>query len=236
MITAAELITRLKRHLHSDSQYSDAVCYELINQAQRRIVHDCPWGLGVKQGTITTEAETQEYSLPADFFQAVSIWETTQSRRMAAWNRSDWVSYVESRATIQEGTPYAYCIFGFSAADKRWKIRFYPTPDAELTIKVFYYFFPADAAAANEEEELDAVNGELLDAGWDELVMWAALMLAREHTDVQGYNQAFSAYRSKLGEFKSYRADQPDYRPGLRDTGAHGGGSTLELPDTFPSR
>jgi hypothetical protein len=221
------MITLVQSHLHNDSQFTSTLVYQYLNQAQRRIVKDCPWGLGVKQGTITTASGTREYSLPADFYQLVSMWETTNSRRLAGMSRSRWVDFVEARSTIPEGVPCAYCLFGWDATTGRRRVRLYPTPGGIYTVKVFYYWYPDDISESND--------GPFLTEGWDELLLWATLMIAREHIDVRGHDQALRNYRNRLIEYRNHRPESPDYEAGLRDQGGGRQGSSLRLSDHFPS-
>lgn len=227
MLTSSQLITLFLDHLHNDSTFTEAKCYQYLNLGQRQIVLDAPWVLGVKEGSITTTNAVQAYSLASDFHNMKALWDTTNSRRVFPARPSEWSESVEATSTVATGTPRAYMISYFDPDESVWKIRLYPTPNGEYALKYFYYWQPSDINGTTA--------GPIANMGFDQLVLWSGLMVAKQRTDPAGHQEALSNYARMLNEYKSFKADGPDYTPGLRAGDYEGGGATGRLPDEFPS-
>lgn len=227
MLTSAQLITLLQDHLHNDSTYTEAKLYSYLNLGQRQIVTDAPWVLGVKEGSLTTTNGVQAYSLASDFYNMKALWDTTNSRRVFPARPSEWSEAVEAVSTVASGTPRAYMISYFDPDDEVWKMRLYPTPNGAYSLKYFYYWQPAEINGTTA--------GPITAMGFDQLLFWSALMLAKQRTDPSGHQEAINNYARMLNEYRAFKADGPDYVAALRSGDEEGGGPTGRLPDEFPS-
>ncbi len=228
-LTATELRSLLKEALHKDSTYTDpGDLNTFLTLGQERIVRESPHTLGAKATTLATVASTQEYNLASDFFQMRSIWLASTSDQLIALGHDRWVSSVESLATIPTGSPQWYCIFGWDSTNALWDIRLNPTPDAIYTIKYFYYWIPT------------AITGTATPAicsiGFSELLLEAAIMIARARNDPEGRVESTQMYRVLMQDYKAFSAQGPDYKPHLASHMVEGQrGHTVTLPPEFPA-
>lgn len=234
MLTHAEMKALLKENLHNDSTFSDPTDLDLfLTLGQQKIVRDHPSGLGLKQGTFDTVADTQEYSLASDFYQIRALWNVTSGWKLEPETPGIWADAVESYATIPTGSPRWYLIRGYDTSSSAWRMRLHYTPDGVYSMKYFYYWMPSAINTANGVGPFPAI-------GLDELLLWSATLIARERNDSGGQDggghaTAFSNYQRELKNYKAFSASGPDYISGLRSQIAYDGGPTGKLPPEFPA-
>jgi len=206
-LTNAELRTILKKHLHSDSTISDPTDLNYyLSLGQERIVHDAPSSLGAKAGSLTLSATgTREYSLASDFYQlARQPWIATESMDLEVLTPGVLVDEVERLNDVPGGVPTGCCIVGYSASETRWRIKFDREPDAAYVVGYFYYWLPAKI-----NDSGSTATSPIADAGFSNLLLWAATMLAREHNDPDGAEQAFKMYGAELVNYRAYSPYRP---------------------------
>jgi len=221
----------LKQNLHKDTTFSDPGDLDtFLDLGKERIIQDSPHTLGVKTQTITTTASQQEDDLASDFWKIRGVWEAAQGQHLQSLPHSEWIDFVERLPTLPEGKPTHYNITVYDASSTVWKIRFYPTPDGALTIKVFYWWMPA---------EFTGTGTHLLSSlGFGELLMWAGTMIARSRNDPDGAQEAERHYNELMREYRHHNPQGPDSTSRLRSHMASdgaGGGSTLRLPPEYPA-
>ena len=227
-LAADTLRTLLKANLHNDQTYSDpGDLNTFLTLGQRQIVHDAPWVLGTKEGTLSVVASTRSYELAADFYQMRSMFYATNGIHLEPIMVNEFVELVERLPTIPSGAPRGYCVTGYDVTNAGWMVSFDYIPDASYTYKYWYYWMPADISGT-ATPPVSAI-------GFDELLLWAATMLARERNDPDGAVSASAFYERHLAEYKKFQVQGPDYAAVSRaDFGVRAGGSTLKLPSTYP--
>jgi len=228
-LTNDQIRALLKQNLHKDTGFTDpGDLNTLLDLGKERIVHDSPATLGVKTQTITTTNAQQEDNLASDFFKIRGVWESAQGQQLQSVPHSEWVMLVERLSTIPSGPPTHYTISVYDASGTLWKIRWNPTPDSALTIKVFYWWMPATITGSGTSLHCSL--------GFSELLLWAATLIGRSRNDPDGAVEAERHYNELMVEYKHYDPMGPDGTSRLRSHMApSGGGSTLRLPPSYPS-
>jgi hypothetical protein len=97
----------------------------------------------------------------------------------------------------------AYTISNFDTSAGAYGIRFDHISDASYTLAYWYYFMPADISGTG----VPIVSG----MGFDETLIWAATMIARENNDPEGHAVAKAHFDEGMEEFKAYDPASPDW-------------------------
>lgn len=227
-LTHAQLRSLLKANLHKDTGFTDPDDLDtFLTLGQERIIKDSPQTLGVKTDSITSADGTQGYSLAADFFQSIKMWDSTNSQQIHPWSKQQWVQNVESLASIPVGIPRRYCITHFDEATNLWAVRFYPTPGGTYTLKNFYNWMPGAISSSG--------TPAVCRIGFSSLLLSASTFIALQRNDPKGAAGWFEQYLIELREYKTYNPQKPDDSSMLAShMGSGRGGSSLRLPEEFP--
>lgn len=225
---ADTLRTLLKVNLHNDSALTDPTDYNMyLTLGQNRIVRDCPEALGVKKGSATLATDSRLVYLATDFFQMVSVHIPSENRWLDYLGMQVWSEEIEASSDIPTGVPYQYSIYSnLAAATPTWYMVLNRTPADTYTLYYWYYWIPA-AISGTTVPPHSAI-------GFENLIVWAATMVAREPRDQAGYQTAVQHYERELAALRAHSPAKPGWKPAMnRLRRGDGGGSTLRLPDTF---
>lgn len=225
---ADTLRTILKRRLHNDAAYTDPTDFNIyLTLGQQRIVRDWPAGLGVKSATLSLTGAARSYALASDVYQILRVNIPSQNRVLEYCPMGRWLEEVEQQNVIGSGTPRMYTISGVRLDDATptQEMIFDLLPDT-LTCYYWYYWMPI------------AISGTTVPphsaAGFDNLLLAAATMMALQEKNPDGTGMAAQLYEAELAAFRRYSPASPGWRPrmGPREMYEHEG-STLELPGGF---
>lgn len=212
MTTGTELSTLLTTYLHNDVSLSAADKLLYLNLGQKRIVRDAPTVLRKKSATLSISvAGDREYSLASDFYMMSAVWIKSVGIKLFPIGPSEFIDDVERMPTIASSYPTGYIILGYDESQDTpaWRIRFNKTPDTDYTVYYWYYYFPPVITAGS--------TPVISSIGYDELLLWAAAMIALQPKDPEGFKLAAANYRMNLESFSSYIPVSPDYTPQLRE-------------------
>jgi hypothetical protein len=230
MSTGTELAALLTTYLHNDVSFTTANKLTYLNLGLKRIVRDSPLTFRKKEATLSlTAVAGREYSLASDFYVMLAIWHQTTGNKLSPCLTSEFIEGVERLPTIPSGPPLEYTILGFdeSVETPAWRIRFDKTPDASYTVTYWYTPMPTAISA-------DVTPG-ISTMGFDELLLWAAAMIALQPKDPDGHMTAKQNYGENLAAWDSYRAMGPDYTPMLRPASEdYSSKSQFPLGPNFP--
>ena len=209
MTTGTNLAILLNSYLHNDISFSSTDRLTYLTLGQQRIVRDEPTKLATKEATITTAAGTREYSLATDFYMMQGIWLQANGWKLDPYLDAEFIETVERIPTIPSGPPTGYTVLGYdeTIGTPAFRIRFNYNPDDIYAIKYWYYYMPAAVSSATP-----AISA----MGFDELLLWAATMIALQPKDPEGSATAMQNYLLCLDAFRSYRPMGPDYHPTFR--------------------
>lgn len=122
--------------------------------------------------TITTASGTEEYALPADYWWARVYKDETNTQRLT-WKRLEWIEEMEDGST---GEPLYYHI-----EDEH--VRLYPTPNAVMTIRLWYISRPDPLVGVNDRDPLESEFEEVILLGAVQRTFWLLGELDRQvHT------------------------------------------------------
>ena len=228
MSTGTELSTLLTTYLHNDVGISSADKLIYLNLGVKRILRDAPECFLKKEATLAIDSSKRTYSLATDFYMMYGVWLQAVGTKLQPVLAGEWIDTVERIVTIPSGPPLRYTILGFdeSLQTPAWQIRIDKTPDANYTLN--YWYFPVPVTITGSS------TPGLSAMGFDELICWAAAMIALQPKDPEGHQLAKQNYVENLMAFREFRAMGPDYTPVFR-LGFSEGGSNLTLGDHFPS-
>lgn len=223
-LNAASLRTLLKENLHKDSTFSDpGDLNTFLSLGQRRIVKDSPGTLGSKEGTLSITSAAREYSLASDFYQMLGVFLPATNALISPLPFARWQEEVEYQSSVPSGDPDSYRIVGYSESSSAWRLRWDKTPDTSRTVYYWYWWLPIDITGT----ATPAVSA----IGFDELLVWAATMIARERNDPQGAAVAFQRYTELLRAYRAFGVQGPDYWAAL---GSDGGRMFSRLGPRYP--
>lgn len=223
------LRTLLKRKLHNDAALTDPTDFNIyLTLGQNRIVRDCPAGLGVKSATLSLTAASRSYALASDVYQVVRVNIPSQNCWLEYVPPGRWIEEIEGQNVIGSGTPQQYTISGVRLDDATPVLELIVdlVPDT-LTAYYWYYWMPAAATGTTVLPHCAA--------GFDNLVLAAAAMIALEDKNPDEFLVAVQNYERELKAFRDYTAFRPGWRPrmGPKDMWEDEGGSTLTVSGAF---
>jgi hypothetical protein len=210
MSTGTELSALFSVYMHNDAALTAANKLTYLNLGLKRILRDAPSTFRLKEATITTADGTQEYSLASDFYLMAAMWLQSTGRKLSPMLAGEFIDTVERMPTIPEGPPEEYIIMGYDESQDTpaWRVRFDKTCDAIYSVEYWYNPVPT-AITADATPAISSM-------GFDELLLWAAVMIALQPKDPDGHQIARGNYLENLAEWKAYRTSRPDYVPVLR--------------------
>lgn len=229
MSTGTELSALLTTYLHNDASFTAANKLTYLNLGLQRIMRDAPDCLMKKQAELSLSAAAgRDYSLASDFYQMSAVWLQTTGVKLTPLLTSEFIDTVERLPTTPTGPPEEYIILGFDESQETpaWRIRFDKTPDDDYTVTYWY-------RQAWKAITADATPG-LSTMGYDELLLWAATMIALQPKDPEGYMTAKQSYAENLVKYQTANPMGPDYTPVLRPASYEYGPRGLRLDEHFP--
>jgi Family of unknown function (DUF6682) len=163
--TLVNLRTRVRSRIDETTAtyWQDSELTAWINEAAREVARRSE-NLQTTS-LISSVANQQEYTLPADMFRVHRVEFARTSSQVVPleyrdFNNMDSIWWSSQRIT--PGDPYWYTMWGFPPA---CTLIVYPTPSDSIAnaFKVFYYRLPATASADSDPVEIPA--------GWDDVIV-----------------------------------------------------------------
>jgi len=125
-----------------------------------------------RDATITTTSGVQEYALPADYWWSRVVKDEDTPQRLT-WKRLEFMEEQEDGST---GEPLYY-----NQEDEH--IRLHPTPNAALTIRIWYISRPDPLVGVNDRDPLESEFEEVILLGAVQRTFWLLGELDRQvHT------------------------------------------------------
>ena len=153
-LSASGLITQIRSYTETDSNVlTDAVCDNIILNAQYRIFRDVPIDADRKQqdGNLVVGQETINAPAGAVFIRGIQVYDSTS----AITGPNIWLEkkditylqeYVSSTASAKRGQPKYYAMFGGATGESdttSGRMMFAPVPDQTYKFRVHYNAAPA---------------------------------------------------------------------------------------------
>lgn len=111
-----------------------------------------------ESAAISTAANTQEYSLPADFRRALFV---KDSSKTLGYITPERLARLGSQISAT-GAPTNYYILGVDKSDGNQKIGLVPIPSAVGSVTLYYVAAPTDLSAGTDVPKLPSVYHQLL--------------------------------------------------------------------------
>jgi len=167
-----------------------------------------------KTGTVSISAGTQSGTLPTDLVRIRKAeWYTSASgqRVPLEYRQRENLDRIWGWSQVtQQGRPEFWTVDGYPGGSAH-NIVLFPTPSSTGTVKVFYYYLPADLAT---DGSADATNLSL-PYGWEDVALdfaeYRAFRMARDVNSAQGALARFTDNLSAIASAsnQNYVADQP---------------------------
>jgi len=159
-LSASGLITQIRSYTETDSNVlTDAVCENIILNAQYRIFRDVPIDADRKQqtGNLVTGQETINAPGGALFIRGIQVYDSTSATTGAnSWLEKKDVTYLQEYSPSTESSkrakPKYYAMFGNATGDgdtNSGRIFLSPTPDSTYKFRVHYNKAPATLESGN---------------------------------------------------------------------------------------
>jgi hypothetical protein len=141
---------------------------------------------------LTTTAHVAYIAGPSDMLYPISVWDSTQDKRLPRISWSNYLSRSGRATTSSEGAPSYWTRYGDS-------IYFYATPDTTYTENLYYRKIPAVLSNTTDKT--------VLDAAWDEIILDLATIKGFE--SIQEFD--------KVGSWEKILTDKLPDRIGIYD-------------------
>ena len=159
-LSASGLITQIRSYTETDSNaLTDAVCENIILNAQYRIFRDIPIDADRKQqtGNLVTGQETINAPGGSLFIRGIQVYDSTSATTGAnSWLEKKDVTYLQEYSPSTESSkrakPKYYAMFGAATGDgdtNSGRIFLSPTPDSTYKFRVHYNKAPATLESGN---------------------------------------------------------------------------------------
>ena len=161
-LSASGLITQIRSYTETDSNVlTDAVCENIILNAQYRIFRDVPIDADRKQQLGNLVAGQESINAPAGclFIRGIQVYDTAGSAITGAnrWLEKKDMTYLQEYQDITgtsaaQGQPKYYASFGGATGDSdttSGRIFLSPTPNTTYRFRVHYNKMPATLASDN---------------------------------------------------------------------------------------
>lgn len=194
--------------MDTSSSMSDIIG-RYINRRYMDILRRVNWDYINEDYTISVTSGTEDYALPSDFKKELYAYDQTNKINLKKINLSD-LPYEYEGSMNDSGSVSAYAIF--SSDDGSKYIRFFYTPNEDITVEFPYYAKPSELSADTDEPVLDLED--ILEVG----ATADALRYKRKHAQAREYEAQYEVMlANRIWEMENEPNMSKQFKPQVFD-------------------